>query len=80
MSAKWMNPRKRASSLSNRVKTRRKAFKRRNNRSTSLRLAVQLPVVRPGGNSVPLRWDHGRESQLQRQLAGFISLVGPVHE
>ena len=43
-------------------------------------LAVQLPVVRPGGNSVPLRWDHGRESQLQRQLAGFISLVGPVHE
>ena len=33
-----MNPRKRTSSFSKRVKIRRKPYKRRNNRSTSFRL------------------------------------------
>ena len=41
---------------------------------------VQPPVVGPGSNPVSLRGDHGGESQLPSQLAGGVSLVGPVHE
>ena len=75
-----MNPRKSTSSFSKRVKIRRKPFKRRNRRSTSLRrVYVEWPVVRPGGESVLAGRHHGREPEGHREVAGLLALVGTVH-
>lgn len=37
-------------------------------------------VVLPGGDPVLLGWNHGYEAQVDGQLAGFVALVGAVHE
>ena len=70
-----MKPRKMTSSFSNREKMRRTPFSRRTSRSTSLRRLY----IFPGGTPGLARRTHRREPQPQRQLAGRVALVGPIH-
>lgn len=65
MSAKWTKPRNTTSSLSNRENTRRKPFKRRNNRSTSLR---RLHIFR------------SYSPKVERQLTCLAALIRFVHQ
>jgi hypothetical protein len=42
--------------------------------------AVHGPVPFPWGKAVGFRWQDGQVAQVQRQLAGFVACLGPIHD
>src|ERR1019366_4648769 len=78
--AKWRKARKTKSSLSKREKMRRKPFSRRNSRSISLRRRVHGLVILPRLETLRAGWNHWKETEVQRQLQGFIVFVSAIHD
>ena len=79
MSAKVMNPRNRASSLSKREKIRRYPFSRPEQPFDLVASLVHLLVVLPGFVAVALGRNDRVVSQVEGQLPGVVAFIGTVH-
>src|SRR5687767_8031896 len=41
---------------------------------------IHFSIVFPGVDSIALGWDYWHKAKIKRELAGFISFVGSVHQ
>lgn len=68
------------SSLSKRLKILREALEPAKQSLDLVAMAIPSLAVRPGLNAKRVRRNDRDQSEIQRELAGFIALVRPIHE